>query len=509
MKSGDRKAVDRYLAQIELARSLGADVDPFETEAEKRKVVERMKRDPGYLAVKMFPHLCTCESADFQIEFARRVKSNPIFKGYAEWGRGLAKSVWADIIIPVWLWINGETKYMCLVSDTSDRACDLLDDLRAEFEANPILTHYFGEQKTEGYWEKGNFTTQSGFIAKAFGVRQKVRGLRKGRYRPDLWVVDDLETPQSIKNQKIQDDYVKWIERDVIPTMTGMFRRLIGSNNRFASRMVQTLLKERHPKWLFHTVAAYDEATCEPAWKAAYTADFYREQESDMGIIAAHAEYNHKAIPEGKIFSEGQIQWAPLPPLSGFTMIIAHWDIAYSENSTADYNAVRIWGLYNRNYWLIDCYVRQSKMRRAVDWMCDRQRMYMHEVKIYWQYEAQFWNDEVNRTVYEAETEHGLSLNLVKRETPHIKKLMRLVSMQPYYQNGRIYYSEALKSSHDSQMGIRQLTGIEPGSSEHDDSPDADQQAIESLEQYNAPPQKDKDTKSWVAGKIKQIFNLP
>ncbi len=469
-----------------------------------------MKGDVDFMAQRLYAHLCVCTSADFQIEFAEAVKENPVFKGYSEWGRGLAKSIWDTIIIPTWLWINGETKFMCLASDTFDRAADLLDDLRAEFEGNPILIHYFGEQKTEGSWERGNFRTQSGFMAKAFGARQKVRGLRKGRFRPDLWVIDDLETPQSIKNPKIQDKLVKWIERDVIPTMTGYFRRLIGANNRFASRMVQTLLKEKHPKWLFHRVDAYNEVTYEPAWKAAYSADFYRQQEDDMGVIAAHSEYNNKPIKEGKIFNENQIQWGKLPPLHEFTMIISHWDIAYTDNAESDFNAVKIWGLHKHNYWLIDCYVRVCKMRKAVEWMCDRQLVYGGDVQVLWQYESQFWNDEVQRTIDEVEIEQGITLNLVKKDTSKINKFMRMVSgLYPKYQNGRIYYNEDLKPNKDCQTGTDQLIAVEIGSTEHDDSPDADQQAIDSLEKYNAAPRQPKDGQSWLTGCVKRIFNIP
>lgn len=77
----------------------------------------------------------------------------------------------------------------------------------------------------------------------------------------------------------MQDDYADWIEADILATMTGKRRRLIGANNRFASRMVQTLLKQRHPDWDWNLVKAYDPVTYEPAWKSMYSAQFYRQQE--------------------------------------------------------------------------------------------------------------------------------------------------------------------------------------------------------------------------------------
>lgn len=508
MKAEDKKALLRYQEKLKRAQTAGQRVDLTESATDRLNRIKKAKQDVGFMVKTYFPHYATVESADFHLDFANRVKEDPLFKGYAEWGRGLAKSVWIDVIIPTWLWMNNETHYFCIVSDTFDRACDLLEDLRAEFEGNELLLHDFGAQKGP-IWERGNFCTTSGFMAKAFGVKQKVRGLRKGSRRPDLWSIDDLETPQSIKNQKMQDDYVKWIERDLLPTMTGSRRRLIGANNRFAVRMVQTLLKEKHPDWNWIVVPAYDITTYEPAWPAMYSAEFYRQQEKDMGIVAAHSEYNHIAVIEGKIFKPEQIQWGKLPPLSEMNAIVAHWDIAYAGNKTSDYNASRIWGRHRSNFWLIDNYVKQSKMKPCVLWMCQMQAWAKSQgVMIYWQYEAQFWNDEVGRTIDEAQTETGITLNLVKVKTPSIAKLFRLVSMQPYYQNSRIYYNEDLKSNADTQVGMRQLLAVEPGMTEHDDAPDADECAIRKLELYTTPPAKqgENQPKPWKSGRIKHKY---
>ena len=221
MKKNDQEIQKRYLEKLARARTTKDLVNPDESILEKQARIRRGKEDVRYFANTYLSHYTTAECADFQIEHANTVKNNPLYKGYAEWGRGLAKSVWNDVIIPLWLWINRETHYFCLVSDTFDRAADLLEDLRAELEGNELLKHDFGEQVNPGYWERGNFVTTSGWICKAFGARMKVRGLRKGAHRPDLWAIDDLETPQTIRNSKMQDDLAEWIENDVLPTMTG------------------------------------------------------------------------------------------------------------------------------------------------------------------------------------------------------------------------------------------------------------------------------------------------
>ncbi|EKJ89913.1 psiM2_ORF9: phage uncharacterized protein, C-terminal domain [Bacteroides finegoldii] len=510
MKAEDRKALKEYQEKLKRAQCTGNLIDPDESLTVRMNRIQRAKRDVRYLVETYLPHYATADCADFQIAHANRVMNDPIYKGYAEWGRGLAKSVWNDVIIPLWLWINGETHYMCIVSDTFDRACDLLEDLRAEFEANELLKHDFGEQYNPGYWEKGNFVTMNGFICKAFGAKQKVRGLRKGARRPDLWIIDDLETPQTIKNNRMQDDYADWIEADVLATMTGKRRRLIGANNRFASRMVQTILKQRHPDWDWHLVKAYDPVTYEPAWKSMYSPQFYRQQEKDMGILAAHAEYNHVPLVKGKIFKPEMVKWGKLPDLHTMNAIVAHWDIAYAGTDTSDFNACKIWGRHKNDFWLIDGFVKQSKMKLCVQWMCMKQAEFRAKgIICFWQYESQFWNDEVKRIIGEAETETGVELNLVPVQTPKTtNKILRMISMHPYYQNSRMHVNEELKASPDITVGLKQLYAVEPGMTEHDDSPDADEQAVRKLEIYTDPPQSEDEpaTRPWKAGRYKRKY---
>lgn len=511
----DKQKADAYLKKLEMAQK-SHDVDPFESKDEQLARIEKAKDDVEYMVITYLPHYAMADCADFQIDFANLVKENGLIKAFAEWGRGLAKSVWCNVIIPLWLWMNDEDVFFCLMSDSKDRAEDLLADVQAELEGNQLLINDFGEQKANGSWEYGDFSTiDQRFIGKSFGIKKKVRGVRIKHRRPTLWVIDDLETPDTIANPKTMRRQAERIERDVIPTMTDEnTRRLLYANNRFARVMTQTILQERHPhpQWYVHHIQAFDIATLEPRWNY-YTKEFYEQQIIDMTITAALAEYCHITKVEGANFSEDEINWGKLPPLSEFKMIISHWDIAYTDNAKSDYNAVRVWGLHGTNFWLIDCYVRQSIMKKAANWTCFlKQRIKQENISNFiGQYESQFWNGEVQRSIEEAEDENDIDLNLMKIDTPKSKKIQRIISMKPYFQNGRIYYNEALKSHSDTQIGLLQLCAIEEGSTEHDDAPDADQQAISSLDKYCTPSSKrrKKGEKNWRAGKMKHKYNMP
>lgn len=483
MASADVKLlVEQYHKKIELARQ-GATVNPFETPEEKKRRIESLKKDVGKFVTYYFSRYATSESADFQIRLAQRVARNPKCFELIRWGRGLAKSVWADLIIPLWLWARGESIYIVIVGNNETKAIQLLSDIQVELEANPRLKHDFGDQKLQGSWESGNFRTKDErFIGKALGMGQDPRGLRIANLRPNYIVCDDLEDKDTVKNPRRQDEVVRWILGSLIPCMDGPVRRYLHPNNDFAPRTIQNCLEKESQTAHVDLVKAYDKETYAPAWHQKYSADYYKEQEKIIGIIAAHAEYLHEPQVEGKVFTKDMFQYAPPPRIDRFKMLTAHWDVAYSGNN--DYNAIGIWGLHGLDFWKLKAFCRQCKMEEAVRFMFEYEKTLPKGVMIQWRVEAQFWNDPVRQAIEKVVSEQGrwLNISIVNRSTA--RKFDRLMSMHPYYQNRRIYYNEKEQYNSDFQVSTAQLMGIEPGYRTHDDAPDADQQAVEYLAEF-------------------------
>ena len=483
MNRTDKLALERYQAKLQSIKS-GATINPDESKEQKAERITALKKDIADFVVYYLPHYATSKSAKFQLRLAKIVLKKWLIKILVRWGRGLAKSVWCDVIIPLFLWVNDDISYMVIVANNFDKAKILLSDLQAEFEGNPRLIHDYGDQKMQGSWEDGSFRTSNGFIAKALGMGQSPRGLRVGSRRPDYIVCDDLDDRETIKNPRRMREYAQWIEKDLIPTMDGPRRRFLMPNNRFAPVTIQSILEERHPKWILDQVDAYDSATYEPAWPDKYPKSYYREMEEELGTLACLAEYNNNPQIEGTIFTEDQVQWVRIPQFTHFEHIVGHWDIAYAGTATADYNAVRLWGLKENRFYLVDCYVKQSKMRQAVQWIADKVKELPGNVRVRWQFESQFWNEEVQRTIDEVEEENHMDLRLHKVDLPKPNKYDRIVSTQPYYQNSRIFYSDKLKGHNDTQVGLAQLCGIEPGYKTKDDAPDADERCLDELSKF-------------------------
>lgn len=481
MKTLDKQALEQYRAKLEAVRK-GSLVNYYETPAEQRARIDSSVKDYKTFVTTYFAHYADSETADFQIRLAKRVRKNKTARELVRWGRGLAKSVHCCTLIPLWLWVSGESVYMVIVGNNETKAAKLLGDIQAEFEANPLLIHDFGEQVLQGSWSDGDFTTKDRrFRGVALGMGQSPRGLREGSQRPNLIVPDDLEDKDTSRNPKRQDDIVQWIERDLIPCMDGDTRRYVHPNNDPWPRSIQNLLEARHPKWHLDEVKAYDTATFAPTWHQKYSPSYYKDVEEDIGSLAARAEYNHEKHTEGKIFTDDMIQWAIPPRIDHFDLVVGFWDVAYSGKN--DYNAVKVWGLKDNTFWLLKAFVKQCKMADAVKFMFDYE-INKPAHRIQWRVESQFWNDPLRDAISTVEREQGRHLNLRIKDRPKANKYDRIISMHPYYQNGRIYYNIHEKPNNDMQVGIAQLKGIEPGYKTHDDSPDADEQALDDLSTF-------------------------
>lgn len=479
----EKAARERYRQLIQTITD-SVQVPIFETELDQLVRKERAASDYGFFVGTYFPNYATSKCADFHLSTADKIKADRHCKLLLGWGRGLAKSIHLDIFIPLWLWINNELKVMLLVGQTKEKADILLSDLQAQFEANQLLIHDWGAQRTQGSWEQGRFVTQNDCAFFSIGVGQSPRGIRYRQYRPDYIVADDLDTRQIAKNPKRVEEFANWICEELIPTTDIRGSRYIQVNNVFAEHTILSHIRDSREGFEYIQVNATDKQG-NPTWYQKYTKEYYAKLSRDIGVLSFEAEYNNTPYAAGTIFKEEYIQWGVLPPLKSFERVIAHWDVAYSDSPTADFNAVRVWGLYKEKYYLIDCFVRQCKMADAIKWMYMFRESVKEEIKVPFYFESQFWNEAlqiVMREVYnEVKKLCPEPLRLIKSTRTKIAKFDRIMTLLPYYQHGQIIYNIAHKTSPSFQIGVNQLKGIEEGYSTHDDAPDADADAIEKL----------------------------
>jgi phage terminase large subunit-like protein len=481
LSKDDKIALERYLAKIAHIKEF-SQVNPNETETEKKKRIERAKKDYAFFVKYYFPHYANCECADFHIDAANQIKKNKFIVSIEEWARAHAKSTHFDIMIPFWLWINNDINVMLLVGKSEEDAKTLLSDLQAEFENNPQILADFGKQISLGDWQDGNFVTKNGKAFFSLGRGQSPRGVRHRQHRPDYIVCDDIDDDVLVKNPKRVKETVNWILEALFNTMDVNGARFVLVNNRIGSNTVLTNMVKR-PNVKHRIVNALDKHG-KPTWHQKYSLDYFKQRREQIGEYAFQKEFMNNPHVEGEIFKDEQIQFAPIPKLNTFDCIIAHWDVAYAGTSTGDYNAVVVWGLKGNEFYHIKAFVRQCKMYDAIKWMHDYEKTLPESIKIQWRFESQFWNDALKMTLEQVNKDCGKELNLIQCARPVTNKFDRIVGLQPYFQNLRVYFNEKEKYNLDMQTGLSQLKAIEPGYKSPDDAPDAYEGAITYLSKF-------------------------
>lgn len=132
--------------------------------------------------------------------------------------RGHAKSTVVTFLLTLYRTCFLERKFIVIVSDSEDKAKDFVVRLRNELEHNTRLIRDFskggaGFKTTD--WAKTDFTTSTGVRIIAKGAGQSCRGLIHEDTRPDMYVLDDIETNETAGT----DTILNFILTDVLPSV--------------------------------------------------------------------------------------------------------------------------------------------------------------------------------------------------------------------------------------------------------------------------------------------------
>lgn len=116
--------------------------------------------------------------------------------------RGVGKSTWMFLILPVWAAAFKWRRFIAMYADAGAQAQQHLDNIRLEFETNARLRKDFPElvspRPQKGGDNKREYLSKSGITLTAHGIDASTLGAKSGHRRPDLLVFDDIE-PQEAK----------------------------------------------------------------------------------------------------------------------------------------------------------------------------------------------------------------------------------------------------------------------------------------------------------------------
>jgi len=462
-------------------------IEVVESAEQGRKRVTALLKDYPKFVQYYFPHYALGGCAKFHIEAANRIRKDRNIMAVLEWPREHAKSVHADIIIPLWLKALGELQGMVIVGKNEKDACNLLGHMQAELEMNQRYMADFGPQKKFGSWEEGGFETQDGILFKAYGRGQSPRGLRNRERRPDYCVVDDIDDDEIIHNPARVDKTVEWILGSLYGSLRIKGSRFIMIGNRIHPRSILAQIvgdtddSKVKRKGLYHSkVMATTDGTFTgtPSWPEYFTTAELQTRFERMGYYLAMREYFHKPVIVGKIFKNEWIRWAKIPPLNQMDDIIAYFDPSYKPKTTNDFKAIKVWGKKGLNLYCIDAFVKQTSITEAVKWFYDLHESLPQNVIMDYYMEEVFLQDMFYEDFAIEARNRGYYLPIRGDKRDKGDKFARIQAIAALWERGLVTYNIDKRNSQHMISGIEQTLAFQKGASIHDDGPDADEGAI-------------------------------
>lgn len=465
-----------------------------ETPPDRSERIRRLLGSYEQFCAHYFPHYCTAPFAWFHRKGAKAVVDDPNYFGAWEFPREHAKSVHADIMLPLYLKARGELTGQVIASANSDKATGLLLDVQAELEGNQRYTQDFGRQVSVGDWAEGNFTTADGVGFWGFGRGESPRGLRKAEKRPNYCVVDDIDDAQIVKNEQRVREAVDWVLGDLYGAMAIKGSRFLAVGNRIHAKGILAHIcgdvdegqpvkegVQRLRVYALENPKTHKEDQSErgvPAWKERYSRAELETKFQRMGYRVAQREYFHTHIVEGTIFKNEWIQYDDLP--KQFDYVVTYNDPSFKDTKRNDFKAIVTVGKLGLKYYLIDVWVRQA----TTDAMCRAHYDLSERLPPDWNvshyFEANFIQD-MHYQAYQKEGEkRGYLMPIRKDERKKPDKQGRIESLTVLFERDLVKISKKLKGSPDLQAFLDQLLGF-PNS--HDDAPDAFEGAVWLLNQ--------------------------
>jgi hypothetical protein len=493
-RATDQRAYNEWLdlcKRIEDTTALGTNESDEQKEARK----DKLKSDFSAFCKYYFPDFIDSDFGWFHKKAAKEIQENKDLTIVLEWAREHAKSIFADVFVPLWLYAKGEVSGMVVVSNTYDKAKTLLGDIQAQFVANLRFINDYGELAKMGDWQEGNFTTTEGAGFWAFGRGQSPRGIRKGAKRPNYCVIDDIDDDEIVHNEVRVDKALDWVLKSLYPALPLHGKRVVWAGNRIHRKSILAkYVGDYEPgapkREGIHHIKVYavenpkthgkaDFINGRPAWKERYTLEQLKKRASEIGTLNFNAEYQHEHLVKGRNFKPEWRHWYKTPPLSHFDYFIVYGDSSLGSAKTSDFKSVTFLGLLNPRYkhpytfHVLDVFCRQTTNNELVRYYFDLYKtyegtpQYMIEANKLQKHAA--W--KLLKQDFEAEEQkRGFIFPIRPDERDKVKKEVRIESLIAVFERGLVSWAAEKRGSHDFETAWEQFLAYPEG---HDDAPDS------------------------------------
>lgn len=292
-------------------------------------------------------------------ELIRGMAPEPMADRHAEIApRGTGKTTWWFLIIPCWAAAYGWTKFAAAFAHAAAQSETHLKTFKHELDNNALLRHDFPELCTPLRKQSGTTVADNmgmirmanGFIFAARGIDAASLGLKVGKLRPDLLILDDVEPDEASYSPDIAKKRLGTITDAVLPLNIYARVVLVGTVTMPGSIMHQ-LVKSAHGKptdaWVaeekiqahhYRPIAVTDEGLEYSIWPEKWPLAWLLERRHTREYAK---NYDNDPLARDGVYwrKEDFKIWASLP---GATRTLLAVDPAVTARKTSDFTGLAV-----------------------------------------------------------------------------------------------------------------------------------------------------------------------
>jgi phage terminase large subunit-like protein len=373
--------------------------------------------------------------------------------------RGFAKSKICSKFYPLHQSLFNLKKDICIISASENLAIEWLRQIRMEIESNQLIHHFFGDLRSPKWTETHLILNNKLKTSiRARGAGGQIRG-----FRPDLVILDDIETDESVASEDQRNKLRNWLFKACINTLLPHGQFIMIGTIISPLAILQEILSSDN-SWDKRKYQAYREARQEPGyelWVDLWNHARLQARKKEIGSFAFASEYlNDPISSETAPIKPHQIRyWEELP--QQYSCVIAV-DPAYSEEERADYKVASLVGIdHNNNRYLIS-YIRNHKPSgEFIDGILN---MYLQNKDKITAVglpkgagDTEFWNSVTRKAEERKIYPPFVELKNVFKDGDRVKRKKserHIAALQPLFESGKYYIHSNHAEARDELLSI-------------------------------------------------------
>lgn len=445
-------------------------IDTTETIEQKKKRIAHLEKQPEEWFKYYFPKYSYADPANFHKEATKRILNNPEWYEDRNWSRELAKST-RTMFEVLYLTLTGKKRYALLSSNSKDNADVLLEPYRGQLDSNQRIINDYGLQEKIGKWTQGEFTTKKGVKFKAIGAGQSPRGTRNEEARPDIFIFDDMDTDEDVRNPESIKKKWDWIEGAAIgarsisvPTLILFCGNIIAKDccvvraQKYADKIDIVNIRDKNGKSSWpqkNTEAHIDRVLYQKSYKAQ------------------QQEYFNNPITEGGIFKE--MYYKHFMGFKTYPFLVCYIDLSYKHTTKNDFKAATLQGKWKDEYHILKAAVRQTTTSKFAEALVEIERYVNGAVPIFWVAEEVFLLDIIRNELQGMLKKLNSKIIITPDTRSKGDKITRIeAALEPLNRNGKLFLNAKEKENPDMMILDQQFVALEYGNKRvHDDGPDS------------------------------------